>query len=82
MLLAAPAAFDVRSRQVERVLELQALDNSVPLSFGTVYATSAAFVADVFDQHAGWVDKLAGETPAFEPAGRRARSVQRERRSK
>jgi aldehyde dehydrogenase (NAD+) len=46
----------------DELLALQALDNSVPLSFGTVYATSAAFVADVFDHHAGWVDKLAGET--------------------
>jgi aldehyde dehydrogenase (NAD+) len=44
------------------LLALQALDNSVPLSFGSVYATSPAFVADVFDHHAGWVDKLAGET--------------------
>jgi aldehyde dehydrogenase (NAD+) len=46
----------------DELLALQALDNSVPLSFGAVYATSAAFVADVFDHHAGWVDKLAGET--------------------
>jgi aldehyde dehydrogenase (NAD+) len=46
----------------DELLRLQALDNSVPLSFGTVYATSFAFVADVFDHHAGWVDKLAGET--------------------
>ena len=46
----------------DELLKLQALDNSVPLSFGTVYATSSAFVADVFDHHAGWVDKLAGET--------------------
>ena len=46
----------------DELLKLQALDNSVPLSFGSVYATSAAFVADVFDHHAGWVDKLAGET--------------------
>jgi aldehyde dehydrogenase (NAD+) len=46
----------------DELLRLQALDNSVPLSFGSVYATSAAFVADVFDHHAGWVDKLAGET--------------------
>jgi len=44
------------------LLALQALDNSVPLTFGSVYATSPAFVADVFDHHAGWVDKLAGET--------------------
>jgi aldehyde dehydrogenase (NAD+) len=46
----------------DELLKLQALDNSVPLSFGSVYATSAAFVADVFDHHAGWVDKLVGET--------------------
>jgi aldehyde dehydrogenase (NAD+) len=46
----------------DELLRLQALDNSVPLTFGSVYATSAAFVADVFDHHAGWVDKLAGET--------------------
>jgi aldehyde dehydrogenase (NAD+) len=46
----------------DELLRLQALDNSVPLSFGSVYATSSAFVADVFDHHAGWVDKLAGET--------------------
>ncbi len=46
----------------DELLELQALDNSVPLSFGSVYATSPTFVADVFDHHAGWVDKLAGET--------------------
>jgi len=46
----------------DELLALQALDNSVPLSFGAVYGMSAAFVADVFDHHAGWVDKLAGET--------------------
>jgi aldehyde dehydrogenase (NAD+) len=44
------------------LLALQALDNSVPLTFGSVYATSAACVADIFDHHAGWVDKLAGQT--------------------
>ena len=46
----------------DELLSLQALDNSVPLSFGSVYGMSAAFVADVFDHHASWVDKLAGET--------------------
>jgi len=44
------------------LLKLQALDNSVPLSFGEIYVMSADFVADVFDYHAGWVDKIAGET--------------------
>src|SRR5690348_10991882 len=46
----------------DELLALQALDNSVPLSFGTVYGMSANFVADAFEHHAGWVDKLAGET--------------------
>jgi aldehyde dehydrogenase (NAD+) len=51
----------------DELLALQALDNSVPLSFGGVYGMSAAFVADVFDHHAGWVDKLGGETlPAYQ----------------
>jgi aldehyde dehydrogenase (NAD+) len=51
----------------DELLRLQALDNSVPLSFGEIYAVSSAFVADVFDHHAGWADKLAGETlPPFQ----------------
>jgi len=54
----------------DELLKLQALDNSVPLSFGTIYATSPAFVADVFDHHAGWVDKLGGETlPPYQGGG-------------
>ena len=48
----------------DELLRLQALDNSVPLSFGSVYATSSGFVADVFDHHAGWIDKIGGETLA------------------
>src|ERR1700726_1369654 len=51
----------------DELLRLQALDNSVPLSFGEIYVTSAEFVADVFEYHAGWADKLAGETlPPFQ----------------
>ncbi len=46
----------------DELLALQALDNSVPLSFGAVYGMSGGMVADVFDHHAGWVDKLAGDT--------------------
>ena len=41
---------------------LQALDNGVPLSFGGIYATSVGAAADVFDHHAGWVDKVGGQT--------------------
>ena len=59
-------AFLVREHGDE-LLKLQALDNSVPLSFGEIYVTSAAFVADAFDHYAGWVDKLTGETlPAYQ----------------
>ncbi|HWC84298.1 MAG TPA: aldehyde dehydrogenase family protein [Pseudonocardiaceae bacterium] len=46
---------------------LQALDNGVPLSFGAIYATSVEMAADVFEHHAGWIDKLGGETlPAYQ----------------
>ena len=51
----------------DELLALQALDNSVPLSFGSVYGMSASMVADIFEHHAGWVDKLGGETlPPFQ----------------
>jgi aldehyde dehydrogenase (NAD+) len=51
----------------DELLRLVALDNSVPLTFGSVYAMSTECVADVFDHHAGWVDKLGGETlPAYQ----------------
>ncbi|GAB1646693.1 aldehyde dehydrogenase family protein [Krasilnikovia sp. MM14-A1259] len=51
----------VRAHGAE-LLALQALDNGVPISFGEAYAMSMECVADVFDHHAGWVDKLGGET--------------------
>ncbi|WP_229074254.1 aldehyde dehydrogenase family protein [Actinoplanes sp. DH11] len=44
------------------LLATQSLDNGVPISFGQTYAMSVECVADVFEHHAGWVDKLAGET--------------------
>ena len=43
----------------DELLKLQALDNRVPLSFGSIYATSPACVADIFDHHAGWVEVFA-----------------------
>lgn len=46
----------------EELRGLQALDNSVPLSFAPVYTTSVGAAADVFDHHAGWVDKIGGQT--------------------
>jgi aldehyde dehydrogenase (NAD+) len=58
---------DLIREHADELLKLQALDNSVPLSFGEIYVMSAGFVADVFDHHAGWVDKIAGETlPPFQ----------------
>jgi aldehyde dehydrogenase (NAD+) len=51
----------IREHRTE-LLSLQALDNSVPLTFGDSYAMSIECVADIFEHHAGWVDKLGGET--------------------
>ena len=53
---------DLVREHADELMKLQALDNSVPLSFGEIYAMSPGFVADVFDHHAGWADKIAGET--------------------
>lgn len=51
----------------DELRSLQALDNGVPLSFASVYATSVGAAADVFDHHAGWVDKIGGQTlPPFQ----------------
>src|SRR5690348_9883712 len=58
---------DLVRGHADELMKLQALDNSVPLSFGEIYAMSPGFVADVFDHHAGWADKIAGETlPPFQ----------------
>ncbi|MDQ2722903.1 MAG: aldehyde dehydrogenase family protein [Actinomycetota bacterium] len=51
----------------EELKGLLALDNGVPLSFGGIYAASIEAAADVFDHHAGWVDKVGGQTlPAYQ----------------
>ena len=42
---------DLVRAHADELLKLQALDNSVPLSFGEIYAMSSSFVADVFDHH-------------------------------
>ncbi len=62
-----------RKRAVQRVAQLigdnvaelntlQALDNGVPVAFANIYQLSAEMAADIFDYHAGWVDRLSGET--------------------
>jgi acyl-CoA reductase-like NAD-dependent aldehyde dehydrogenase len=53
---------DLLREHADELRGLQALDNSVPLSFGSIYATSVGAAADVFDHHAGWVDKIGGQT--------------------
>jgi aldehyde dehydrogenase (NAD+) len=41
---------------------LQTLDNGMPMSFASIYQVSSLIAADLFDYHAGWVDRLSGET--------------------
>lgn len=53
---------DLLREHADELRALQALDNSVPLSFGGIYATSVGAAADVFDHHVGWIDKVGGET--------------------
>jgi aldehyde dehydrogenase (NAD+) len=57
-------AADLIRGHADELLRLLALDNSVPLTFADTYAMSVECVADIFDHHAGWVDKIAGETLA------------------
>ncbi|HEV8557569.1 MAG TPA: aldehyde dehydrogenase family protein [Actinophytocola sp.] len=49
-------------QHADELRALQALDNGIPLSFGGIYAPSVDCAADVFDHHAGWVDKVGGQT--------------------
>lgn len=42
--------------------QLQTLDNGMPVSFSAIYQVSSQFAADAFDHHAGWVDKITGDT--------------------
>ncbi|MCX7619352.1 MAG: aldehyde dehydrogenase family protein [Acidimicrobiales bacterium] len=46
----------------EELDRIQTLDNGMPLSFASIYQVSHQIAADIFDYHAGWVDRLAGET--------------------
>lgn len=49
--------------EADRLNRLQAFDNGVPVGFAsTVYPVGAAIAADIFDHHAGWIDKLDGQT--------------------
>ncbi|MFN8039805.1 MAG: aldehyde dehydrogenase family protein [Acidimicrobiales bacterium] len=46
----------------EELDRLQTLDNGMPVSFSSIYQVSSGIAADIFDYHAGWVDRIAGET--------------------
>jgi aldehyde dehydrogenase (NAD+) len=56
-------AADLIREHRDELAALQALDNGVPVAFGaTAYPMSVECAADIFDHHAGWVDKVGGET--------------------
>lgn len=58
---------DLLREHADELRALQALDNGVPLSFGSIYAGSVDVAADVFEHHAGWIDKAGGQTlPPFQ----------------
>jgi aldehyde dehydrogenase (NAD+) len=46
--------------------QLQVLDNAIPVAFNTMYQVGPEIAADIFDHHAGWIDKITGDTiPAY-----------------
>ena len=54
----------IRSHSKE-LAEYIALDNGIPVGVGALaYTLSVEMVADVFEHHAGWIDKIGGETLA------------------
>lgn len=59
LLLRIADAIDVHG---EELTLLQTLENGVPLSFSTTSRLSGHFPAEIFQYHAGWTDKLGGET--------------------
>jgi aldehyde dehydrogenase (NAD+) len=46
----------------DELAALIALDNGSPLAFSSIYIVSPDVVADAFIHHAGWIDKLGGQT--------------------
>ena len=46
----------------DEIANLQTLDNGVPIGFSSIYQLSAQIAADIFDYHAGWIDRISGET--------------------
>jgi aldehyde dehydrogenase (NAD+) len=46
----------------DELAQLQTLDNAIPIAFNSMYQVGAEVTADVFDHHAGWIDKINGDT--------------------
>jgi len=46
----------------EELNRLQTLENGMPIAFSSMAVVSSAMAADVFDHHAGWIDKICGST--------------------
>lgn len=56
---------DLIRTHADELAEHIALDNGIPVGVGNLaYTLSVSMVADVFEHHAGWIDKLGGETLA------------------
>ncbi|MHB8669466.1 MAG: aldehyde dehydrogenase family protein [Acidimicrobiales bacterium] len=50
------------AKHSEELGHIQVLDNAIPVSFNTMYQIGGGITADIFDHHAGWIDKICGET--------------------
>ena len=56
-------AVELLREHADELIRYQALDNGIPVRFsGGVYPLGGEIVADTFEHHAGWIDKLTGET--------------------
>jgi len=53
---------DIFTAHASEIDELQTLDNGIPVGFSSIYQLSSKIASDVFTYHAGWVDKIAGQT--------------------
>jgi aldehyde dehydrogenase (NAD+) len=55
---------DLIRADADALLHIQALDNGLPVTFveNAGYQLTAHIAADIFDHHAGWIDKLSGQT--------------------
>ncbi|MGP8059973.1 MAG: aldehyde dehydrogenase family protein [Acidimicrobiales bacterium] len=55
------------TRNGDELNRLQTLENGMPIAFSSMSVVSSAMAAAVFDHHAGWIDKICGQTfPSYE----------------